>query len=62
MKMPKETYRVTLNRHPAISVKEMSIYVKEAIECWSGQDNPDGVWFYTQEPVTVKRILTRKKK
>jgi hypothetical protein len=63
----RETYTVTLNRDPRMTVADMKDYIRDALGSWGGQYEPPGAengwWngegdprFATQEPITVRRV------
>lgn len=53
--MPKEIYSVEIIRPAGVSVSWLRSYIKEAVDSWGGQYEPEHPLFYNK-PCVVKRI------
>lgn len=42
----KEVYIIELDRPPGVSVKALVAYIRDAVEDWGGQRDPDDPLFY----------------
>ena len=57
----KETYEVRLHRPEGVSVKELQIYMEEAIYDWGGQFPDSDPLFYPWKRSGPKRVMIRRR-